>query len=132
MLSYAATYHVRIITINSREYPGSSKFNPEELSQLGGDVYEDHVAVTKGLGTELATFLFRYIQANGIPKIALRAGRRTGGLVVVAWSLGNATLLSFLAHASNYPGEIQACLEMYLRTVIMYGEWDQLLETASR
>lgn len=108
--------------VNQREYPGSSGFYPEELSHLHGNDYDAQLAVLKGFGLELAVFLSRFIEFHDIPRPAIRDGRRTGGMAILAWSLGNMTLFSFLAYGHEYRTEVREVVEQYVHTAIVYGE----------
>lgn len=120
MLPFADSHKLRLVLVNQREYPGSSTFFPEELEKLNGDDHDAQLLVVKGIGLELATFMARFVQTHNIPK---PTGRRKGGLAVVAWSLGNMALLSFLAHGHEFPEEIRNVLDDFLRVAISYGEF---------
>jgi hypothetical protein len=74
---------------------------------------------------EIATFLVRFIEAEGIspPKrIAPGSDKEVGGISLVAWSQSNAFLLSLLSNISLLDAYTDALLERYLRVVFMYGE----------
>lgn len=122
MLPFASASKIRLVIVNQRGYPGSSDFTPEELSELNHEDPEVRTVAMKGFGLELAVFLTRLIDIHNIPKPSTHANRRTGGLSVIVWSLGNMTLLSFLAFGHEYPAEIRSVLEEYLHTAIAYGE----------
>ncbi|KAI0337945.1 alpha/beta-hydrolase [Trametopsis cervina] len=121
LFPFAPSHNARFVTVNSREYSGSSKFRPDELESLTTGNKDEQAAVISGLGTELAVFLFRFIQLREIPAVTRNPdGSQSGGVVFVTWSFGCVTLLSLLAHASDLPQDIRAGLEGYLRMVVAY------------
>lgn len=70
-------------------------------------------------GLEVANFLLWFIDEHHIPRIS--PDRKSGGLVILGWSLGNATTLALLGQSDAIPQETFEKLEPYLRTLIMHG-----------
>ena len=80
------------------------------------------------MGQELATFLTWYIEAENIPAKSEGTGsdgsgnRTTGGISVLAWSMGNLVPLALLAHLETLVEKQRDVLEKYLRSYIMFGK----------
>ena len=121
LLPYVIERRLRLVLLNTRDYPGSSRFTKEELERLRSTESGIQAAVVQVLGHELAVFLQYLVRNVGIPKIVEKKGKRVGGLAVIAWSLGNLVSLSMLGNASSLPGEVQETLGQYLHTVVLYG-----------
>lgn len=122
MFKYADAYTVRLVSVNLRNYPGSTSFRPEEFAEYTSTDKETQAAGVRKLGEELATFLVRFADAKKLPQISVKGGKRHGGLAIFGWSLGNVITVSFLANAPAFPQDIQAGVDKYLRTVVLYGE----------
>jgi hypothetical protein len=126
ILPFAAPYGIRLVAVNSREYAGSSRFTAEEVEALRNGTNEEKAAIVAGLGTELAVFLVRFVQKHNVPKLKYEKGRRTGGIAILGWSFGCATMLSFLAHGSELPDNMRILLNSYLRSVVAHGQTPML------
>ncbi len=74
-------------------------------------------------GIELANFIARFIDQEKLPAPKLIDGEKVNGVAFLAWSQGNALLLSMLANISRLDARTRATLEQQLRTVIMYGKY---------
>ena len=122
MLPYAASYSVRLVRMNLRDYPGSTPYTPKELAALSSDDATQQAAATKAHGDEVAAFLEYFIKKHDIPKIVDVSGKRTGGLALVTWSMSNIVAFSFLGNARWFPEETRSFLEQYVRAVVLYGE----------
>ena len=80
-------------------------------------------------GAELARFLAWFIDNEKIPPRSDEAGRASGGISLLGWSLGNVTTLSTLAFSSTLDPELMKKLEPYLRKVIIFGKRHDLIVT---
>lgn len=85
-------------------------------------------------GHEIAMFLEKYIRANNLPLPRVSdvhgEGKVLSGVVLTAWSMGNAILTSTLANAVSLSEDTRTLLDQYLRSVVLYGTYD--LITAGR
>jgi hypothetical protein len=125
LFPYAEIHNLRLVTVNLRDYPGSSPLDSRELANLRSQEPETQAMVIREQALEIATFLVRFIEAEGIspPKrIAPGSDKEVGGISLVAWSQSNAFLLSLLSNISLLDAYTDALLERYLRVVFMYGE----------
>lgn len=64
---------------------------------------------------EIFDFLVAFIRQENIPE----AKGDRGGIILTAWSFGNATLLAILAHFSSFESDID--LSKYIRRADFYG-----------
>ena len=70
----------------------------------------------------MARFLAWFIEKEKIPLRFNDAGRASGGISLLGYSLGNVTTLSMLAFASTLDPGLMKKLEPYLRKVIIFGK----------
>jgi hypothetical protein len=132
LFPYAKLHNLRLVTVNLRDYPGSSPLDSRELVNLRSQEPDTQAGVIREQALEIATFLVRFIEAEGIPApkcIASGSDKEVGGISLVAWSQGNAFLLSLLSNIALLDARTDALLERYLRVVFMYGEAQSLLSS---
>jgi pimeloyl-ACP methyl ester carboxylesterase len=115
----AATYNLRIVAISRHGYPGSPPLGtqPNYIKTQGNA--DDKIQVLGNRAKEIAVFMGKFIQEQGIPQPS--ADGRTGGIALCGWSLGNVQGLAFLALGRNVPPDVAERLEPYLKTYIIYG-----------
>lgn len=104
-----------------REYPGSSPLTDEQLASLcSADSVEAGAALFDQV-REIARLITSLITSEGIPA-PVRDGQRTsGGVSILAWSGGNAYLLSLLANHSSLENDTRALLDKYLTCAVLWG-----------
>lgn len=123
MLPFAKANNFRLVRFNLRDYPGSTPWSQSDIDSImkKRDNAKD---VINGLGQELAAFLAWFIKTEQIPRKAGDnvPGRQSGGISVLAWSMGNLVPLSLLAHLDKLSEERRALIEGYLRSYIMFGK----------
>ena len=122
LLPYASKYRVRLVFVNMRGFPGSSEFSQEELNALGSTDPDVQTAATHAVGQNIALCLQHLIRTLALPPITESEGKRTGGVALLGWSLGNFPTLAMLASGHQLSDETRDILGRYLRTVVMYGE----------
>lgn len=106
-----------------RDYPGSTRYTPEELQAFTDPDVAVQAAATRAHGAEIAAFLEYIIKKHDIPKIRDVNGRKVNGLTLLTWSLSNIVAFSFLGNAQCFSKETTDFLDQYLRTVVLYGKW---------
>ncbi|KAI0700662.1 hypothetical protein C8T65DRAFT_657414 [Cerioporus squamosus] len=109
---------VRFVALNRRDYPGSTPLTEDDLRVLESGTDEERAAFLRTQAVQLATFIDRYIQQNSIP--AISPDRKTGGIILLGWSLGCTFGLSILSNADIYPEATRTRLALHLRTYIMF------------
>ena len=149
---------MRLVTLNRRGYAGSTPFSEEETSlidPMASDTSSEdetpsatarsnrvvsghYMTFLQQRGAEMARFLAWFIEKERIPPQFKDAGRTSGGISLLGWSLGNVTTLSMLAFASTLDPGLMKKLEPYLRKVIIFGKhlslkiiWDMLIQLPS-
>lgn len=125
MVPYAARNNLRLIALNTRDYPGSSPFSSEELAAMSNPDKAVQARALQNQAEEIAEFLVHIIKEYQIPATSPSGG----GLALMGWSLGNILPLAFLANADAYAPEHVELLGRYLRTVVLHGERDSILSS---
>ncbi len=123
MLSFATSYNLRIVTVNQRDYPGSTPYTPSELDLLASLVVEDQELALRAQAQEIAAFLVHLTKSTDIPPVRETDGRRIGGLVLLGLSLGNFIPLSLFGNAEHLDVETRTLLEIYLRSFVVFGKY---------
>ena len=67
---------------------------------------------------ELLVLLAELVQAGGVTPA--EPTRKSGGMVVAGWSLGQAWMTALLAHVASSPTSSR--LREYVRRIVLYGE----------
>ena len=114
------------MTVNRRDYPGTTPYPAEELAllpPLGADnsksEFDSVHEFTLNRGRELLAFLAELVERCNIPPGRPKENR--GGIVVVGWSLGILWMTSLLADLDSFT-QSGVDLSKYLRRVILYGK----------
>lgn len=115
ILPLGAEKNIRIVAVNRREYPGSSKYTEEDLA----DLHAGRVEFLHQRGHEVGNFLAWFAESHAIPRISNNG--KSGGFAVLGWSIGTNALLSLLAFPAAIPAELNIQLKLYLRKLILYG-----------
>ncbi|EKM52061.1 uncharacterized protein PHACADRAFT_128196 [Phanerochaete carnosa HHB-10118-sp] len=120
MLPYASKYGLRLITMNMRDYAGSTPYTLDELSEFTSSDIEVQASALRNFGREFACFLVYVCQSLGIPATTVCSGKVYGGLAFLAWSLSTSGLLSIFGDHKTLSDEQKAVLQPYLRTAFAY------------
>ncbi|KAG6825948.1 hypothetical protein H0H92_001758, partial [Tricholoma furcatifolium] len=119
ILPIACNKGARFVAPNRRQYPGSTPYSSEELDIVltgATDVVKESQLQQRGM--EMGRFIDELILTSGLPPIS--ADKKSGGIILLGWSLGSALALATLASAHNLPAETQVRLGSYIRSVILY------------
>lgn len=117
VMALAANYGLRIVGINRRDYPGSTPFSHSELAVLSGGSDDERADFVRARGLEIATFVDRFIENQGVPPIS--EDGKSGGIALLGWSLGSAFVLSTISCCDTWPTELQSRLKTHLRALIL-------------
>ncbi|KIL65767.1 hypothetical protein M378DRAFT_161777 [Amanita muscaria Koide BX008] len=109
---------VRFVAINRRNYPGSTAFTLEEIHALSQGSEGQRSDFLKDRAHEIATFIDRFIQKNHLPPIS--SDGKSGGVILLGWSLGCAEAAATIAHADSLPSHIRLHLSSHLRALVIY------------
>lgn len=109
--------NVRLVLINRRLYAGSSAYSPAELKDLvhGRKVFMER------LGAQVGKFLLWFVEDQALPSVSVDG--KTGGLVLMGWSMGCTLVLAFLGHPEAIQNSTYTELETYLRKVVLFGAY---------
>ncbi|THH12476.1 hypothetical protein EW146_g7663 [Bondarzewia mesenterica] len=116
---------LRFVAINRRNYPGSSPFTPDELNVIMQGTDEQKDAYMKARGHEIATFIDLFVQKHNLPPIS--DDGKTGGVVILGWSLGNSMSMASIANLDTLPTDVQSRFASRVRTLIMHGSFFLML-----
>jgi hypothetical protein len=115
LLPFGAKDNIRLVILNRRDYPGSTKYTDDNLNDLN----EGKAVFMERLGAEVAHLLVWFADTHKIPKIS--ADGKSGGFCLMGWSMGNATPMALFAYPDFVGIETYAKLEPYVRQLILYG-----------
>lgn len=121
--AFAAPHSLRIISVNRREYPGSSPYSAEELTAFAEGSDDERTNLLAQQGRDLALFLDGLIGQLSLPK--------AGGIALIGWSLGTIFLLSLVASMDTLPATTQDRLSGFVHTVVLFRAYLHLFITAS-
>ncbi|KAI0342328.1 hypothetical protein BDW22DRAFT_185251 [Trametopsis cervina] len=120
LFPYASGSNLRFITLNMREYPGSSPLTDTELDRFQSPDVDLQAAALRDQGIEVANAIAHLIYELNIPSPNVSRGQRTGGTSIVAWSQSNAYVLAILANTSKLDPRVNSILEQHLRIIFLY------------
>ncbi|KAK1230875.1 hypothetical protein PQX77_006021 [Marasmius sp. AFHP31] len=114
LFDHAHQHDVRIVSLNRREYPGSTPYSRSELEELheGRKLFLDRLAL------HLARFLKAFVEEQEIPPIS--NDRKRGGIVIVGWSMGCVTSMTLLSSPDVLFEGLYNLLERYLKGLVLY------------
>lgn len=123
LLEHAGHYRLRLITLNLREYPGSSPFTEAEMSNLVSSEPRKQAIGLRDQAIEIATVVANLIKSENLPPPREVDGKRLGGVAILAWSAYNNLLLSLLSDTTYLERDVNDTLQQYLRTFVVYGQY---------
>lgn len=107
---------MRLILFQRKNYPGSTPYTSAEIDDLAQG---RKIAIDR-LGSILGQFIKYVIDKHHIPRTIVNgAGRRTGGVAVVGWSMGSVAALSLFSGCED---NLVTGLSPYIRDLILYGK----------
>lgn len=122
LFPYARAHSIRVITLNLRDYPGSTPYSDLEMQRLHSHDVRDIREASRAQGLELAAFLQQIIVSEKLPPKKFEGGATTGGIALLSWSLGNASTFSMLASEDCLSSDTKTVLQASIRSMIVYGE----------
>lgn len=110
----AQASNLRLVAINRRDYEPTSLYTDQETNQItkANADKSDCVEFYLERGREWAAVVTQFHDQHNLE----------GDCGVLAWSLGNQTLMAFLAALPTLSQEVLGKLQKCLKTVIMLGE----------
>ncbi|KZT68307.1 alpha/beta-hydrolase [Daedalea quercina L-15889] len=120
LFPFAPQHNCRLVTLNMRDYPGSTPYTNAELAAMRGPDRDGQRTQLHKRGLEISAFIMWFIRKENIPPFKLVGEKASGGISILGWSWGNTMTLSFVARARELPKEDQEFLETYMRTLVIY------------
>ncbi|KAF8893775.1 hypothetical protein BD779DRAFT_1435527 [Infundibulicybe gibba] len=114
LYSLVEQQNLRIVTVQRRDYPGSTPYTDEELD----DLRNGRKSFLDRLGILLAHFLEYLIREHNVPKTSM--DRSSGGFSILGWSMGTATAMSLLSDPTIIPRDTYLLLEQYVTNLVLY------------
>ncbi|KAE9405642.1 hypothetical protein BT96DRAFT_789994, partial [Gymnopus androsaceus JB14] len=114
ILNIGLEHKMRIVLLTRREYKGSCPYTDKELALLNQGKKE----FLEIVGNELAYFLLWFAETQQIPRASL--DKKSGGIALLGWSMGNHATLSLLGQHHAVPVEKYSKLSLYLRHLIIH------------
>ncbi|KAJ7039386.1 Alpha/Beta hydrolase protein [Mycena alexandri] len=108
---FAESNSLRIISVNRREYPGSSPYSSEDLTIFAEGTDAERLTLLEQQGHDLAMFV------DGL--IMLQSTSNTGGIALVGWSMGTTFLLPLIASVDTLPIATRERLSAQVHSVIL-------------
>ncbi|KAI5994489.1 Alpha/Beta hydrolase protein [Pisolithus albus] len=118
LFPFGAEHNYRIVSLYRRGYGLSTPWSEEELGLLQSSDGEDHKAYLRLAGLQIIKFLLTFAASQSIPRYSKE--QKTGGLILLGWSLGVAYSNGALANLDALTTEELRDLESYLHTAIYY------------
>ncbi|KZV67876.1 hypothetical protein PENSPDRAFT_687746 [Peniophora sp. CONT] len=128
MLPYASKYGVRFITVNRRDYSGSTPYDDLELSQVLGDDPIEKAKFFHRQALEYAELLAYFAKQNVFIPFSIDAeGRKEGGVSLVGWSSGPGFFYHMLSNPETVPEATRKTLEPYYRSMCFFDNAPDLV-----
>lgn len=122
MFAHASQHSLRIITVNMRDYSGSTPYTKEQLAELLDKDIEVQNRAVRRYGHEIASFLAFVCTTLGIFPVTTKGMKRLAGLVLMTWSLSAMGFVSMFGDREVLSQDTKSTLSPFLRTVIVYGK----------
>lgn len=123
MFPHARAHGIRLISMNMRDYTGSTPYSSEERDELESQDLSIQRAAIRRMAREVSSFLvFVCTELKILRRERMEDGAVTGGFVLVSWSLGNLFVASLLGDPHALDDATKATVEPFWRKVVMYGE----------
>ncbi|KIK27223.1 hypothetical protein PISMIDRAFT_22191 [Pisolithus microcarpus 441] len=106
------------VSLYRRGYGLSTPWSEKELDLLQSSDKEDHKAYLRLAGLQIVRFLLTFAASQSIPRYSKE--QKTGGVILLGWSIGGAYSNAALANLDALATEEFRDLESYLHTVIYY------------
>lgn len=142
LIPLAAASHIRLVLVNRRGYQGSTPLTDLDTDPLDPAFdfsaadsenmdssnsrpdrrkLEHYTTYLQARAAEIARFLVKFIENESIPLKIESVGRASGGMALMAWSLGNILPLSLLAFGNTLDPGVMRKLDAYMRKIVIYG-----------
>ncbi|TFK73217.1 alpha/beta-hydrolase, partial [Pluteus cervinus] len=115
LIPLAPARNIRLVLINRRNYHGSTPYSTIDVENL----YSGHKSILERMALDVSGLLNWFLDHNEVPQIS--EDGKSGGICLLGWSMGGATVLAFLGQPGIVGNETYVRLEPYLRRLVIYG-----------
>ncbi|KIP07103.1 hypothetical protein PHLGIDRAFT_35631 [Phlebiopsis gigantea 11061_1 CR5-6] len=119
LIPHAAANNLRLIRVNQRDYPGSTPYSAQELETIASNDFERRAVLLQTIGNQLSTLVVNLAKELHLPPISIVGSKRSGGVALSTWSMGNCLALAMLSNASSLPAQVRQDVAKYMRTLVM-------------
>lgn len=120
LFPHANRNNLRLVSVNHRDYPGSTPFTAAELEIFQRGDAAQQADLVKTLGAQVVAFMEYFVKKHDIPKMHSVNGKTMGGMALLTWSMGGGTAMSVLGNATSLPADTMTLLSQYLRAVVLF------------
>ncbi|KAI0342327.1 hypothetical protein BDW22DRAFT_1357653 [Trametopsis cervina] len=117
MFPFAAARNLRFISLNMREYPGSSPFSDSDLASWNSSDAQKQAAALRDQSLEIARAIAHLIKTENVPT---PRPDKCKPVSLLFWSQSNANGLSILKNISLLDAEVKDTLLHYTQNIFMY------------
>ena len=121
VMAHSSESNVRFVSINRRDYPGSTPFSPRDLDAFSSSDGEDRRVFLRDRGAEIVTFICNFIEQNGL--LPISSDRKSGGFAVVGYGFGSVFALAAVANLDTLPVSFQTRWGAHMRGLLLHGEF---------
>ncbi|KAH8111408.1 hypothetical protein DFH11DRAFT_1513177 [Phellopilus nigrolimitatus] len=118
LLPLAPRYRIRLVLVNRRDYPKSSPYTEDDITKIRGNDAVAHDEFARERGNEFAVFIRHFVEQENVPKVS--SDRKSGGVVLMAWSSGNGYTLPMLSYADSIPADTREAIAPFLRSFMIF------------
>ncbi|KAL4067414.1 Alpha/Beta hydrolase protein [Scleroderma yunnanense] len=118
MFPFASSHNYRLVCPYRRGYTPSTPWTDEEVALYKSADVEDGKKHLRLAGLQIARFLVQFAASQSIPKH--NEEQKTGGIILIGWSLGTLYLNATLANVDGLVAEELEALKSYLHAVIYF------------
>ncbi|KAF9523744.1 hypothetical protein CPB83DRAFT_886742 [Crepidotus variabilis] len=117
---HAATFNLRTIAFQRRDYPGSTPFTDDEITEIQQGS-EEYLSKTQNMMIDFIRYVVEKLSIPAIWKLSgQEAGKLDGGIALLGWSLGSYFPLALFSNPERVTPESRKILGKYLRSLIIY------------
>lgn len=106
--------------MNMRDYRGSTPYSQNELVDMTSPDLDVQTSAVRRWSQEISRFLLYICQTKNIPEVVVKGDGKSGGVVLMTWSLSNIGSLAILGDPAT-SGNEALTLARHLRKIILYG-----------
>ncbi|KAI6018352.1 hypothetical protein EDC04DRAFT_3118620 [Pisolithus marmoratus] len=118
LFPFGIEHNYRLVSLYRRGYGSSTPWSAKELALLQSSDDADHKEYLRLAGLQITKFLLTFAASQSIPKYVEE--RKTGGIILIGWSLSAVYLNAALVSLDALTAEELRDLESYLHAVVYY------------